>query len=149
MTRILPELVNQGRELTEIKSQLLLLLDEEQSENLTQKIWSELNPRQGSGEATKAADVGDASEATKATDREDGSDLPNQVSSPGTETFNITSDLEGLQRAFDDQDRERIKHFRDKLRLVAKAVKLSTDPSSSRGMASCELSNDWEDANGA
>ena len=128
VTRILPELVNQGRELTEIKSQLLLLLDEEQSENLTQKIWSELNPRQGSGEETKAADVGDASEATKATDREDGSDLPNQVSSPGTETFNITSDLEGLQRAFDDQDRERIKDFRDKLRLVAKAVASAVSP---------------------
>ena len=116
MTRILPELVNKDRELTEIKSQLLLLLDEEQSENLTQKIWSELNPRQGSGEETKAADVGNAS------------DLPNQVSSPGTETFNITSDLEGLQRAFDDQDRERIKDFRDKLRLVAKAVASAVSP---------------------
>ena len=116
MTRILPELVNKDRELTEIKSQLLLLLDEEQSENLTQKIWSELNPRQGSGEETKAADVGNAS------------DLPNQVSSPGTEKFNITSDLEGLQRAFDDQDRERVKGFRDKLRLVAKAVASAVSP---------------------
>ena len=122
VTRILPELVNQGRELTEIKSQLLLLLDEEQSENLTQKIWSELNPRQGSGEETKAADVGNASEATKATDREDVSDLPNQVSSPGTEKFNITSDLEGLQRAFDDQDRERIQGFKGQLRQVAEAI---------------------------
>ena len=116
MTRILPELVNKDRELTEIKSQLLLLLDEEQSENLTQKIWSELNPRQGSGEETKAADVGNAS------------DLPNQVSSPGIEKFNITSDLEGLQRAFDDQDRERVKGFRDKLRLVAKAVASAVSP---------------------
>ena len=116
MTRILPELVNKDRELTEIKSQLLLLLDEEQSENLTQKIWSELNPRQGSGEETKAADVGNAS------------DLPNQVSSPGTEKFNITSDLEGLQRAFDDQDRERIKYFRDQLRRVAKDVASAVSP---------------------
>ena len=56
------------------------------------------------------------------------SDLPNQVSSPGTEKFNITSDLEGLQRAFDDQDRERVKGFRDKLRLVAKAVASAVSP---------------------
>ena len=116
MTRILPELVNQGRELTEIKSQLLLLLDEEQSENLTQKIWSELNPRQGSGEKKKATDGGGVN------------DLSNQGASLGAKKFNITADLEDLQRAFDDQDRESIKYFRDQLRRVAKDVASAVSP---------------------
>ena len=110
MTRILPELVNKGRELTEIKSQLLLLLDEEQSENLTQNIWSELNPRQGSGEKRKATDGGGVN------------DLSNQGASLGAKKFNITADLEDLQRAFDDQDRERIQGFKGQLRQVAEAV---------------------------
>ena len=112
VTRILPELVNKGRELTEIKSQLLLLLDEEQSENLTQNVWSELNPRQGSGEKKKATDGGGV----------------NDLSNQGAKKFNITADLEDLQRAFDDQDRERIKYFRDQLRRVAKDVASAVYP---------------------